>query len=207
MSIFDKLGDSTNFIQKTLEKYIVFNSQQKEVTLKNKAILILCQQALSRVEQLKSLETHPEEGLIATVEHEQVTSQLHFTPEKMTLNSDSIDGELRLLETPKFNSDSALYKYLIAGWKTFLGGKIPDGVLPKEFKIEGDKVFYSLPRNQLKLLDAFAHTLEDGSTLTASLKKGELTIKTDVALSWDDLKLNSLLQLLNTYGSRARRGL
>ncbi|MEM7579777.1 MAG: hypothetical protein ACFB02_10345 [Mastigocoleus sp.] len=204
MSIFDKIGESSNFLQKTLEKYIVFNSEAKEVTLKNKAVLILCQQAQSRVEQFKSLETHPEEGLIATVEQKQITANLHFTPETITLNPDSIDGELRLLTTPELESESMLYKYLIAGWKTFLGGKIPDGTLPKNFRIEGDRVFYNLPRNQLKLLDAFAHTLENGSTLGANLKQGELTIKTSVALSWDDLKLQSLLQLLNTYGSRVR---
>ncbi|MEM7552915.1 MAG: hypothetical protein AAF378_02245 [Cyanobacteria bacterium P01_A01_bin.84] len=209
MSILDKLGsnlgESTNFLQKTLDKYIVFNPEAKQVILKNQAVLLLSQQAQSRVEQLKNLETHPEEGLIATVEHNQVTAQLHFTPVKMTLHQDSIDGELRLLETPEFETDSMIYKYLIAGWKTFLGGKIPSGVLPKEFRIESDdRVYYTLPRNQLKLLDAFAHTLENGSTLIANLKQGELIIETSVALSLDDLKLHSLLQLLNTYRSKVR---
>lgn len=89
-----------------------------------------------------------------------------------------------------------IYRYLIAGWKTFLEGKIPNGALPKEVKIENNKVYYNLPRNQLQLLDSLFHNLETGSALMTNVKQGDLTIETSVALNWNNFKLQNLLQLL-----------
>jgi len=101
------------------------------------------------------------------------------------------------LKSPQFDTESRIYSYLIAGWTTFLGGKIPNGALPKEVRIENNKVYYTLPRNQSQLLDALFHNLENGSALMANLKQGDLTIETSVALNWNDFKLQNLFQLLN----------
>lgn len=201
MGVFHKLTttfqESRQFIIRSLEEYIMFSSEAKQLTLKKKLVLLLCKQAESRVEQLKSLEPDLEEGLLATIEYNKIQIKLHFTPEKITLNKDCIEGELRLLKHPQFDTESIVYRYLIAGWKTFLGGKLPNGALPKEVRIENDKVYYSLPRNQLQLLDSLFHSLENGSALITKLKEGDLTIETSVALSWDNFKLQNLLQLLN----------
>ncbi|MEH2397515.1 hypothetical protein [Nostoc sp.] len=112
-------------------------------------VLLLCQQAESRVEQLKSLEPHSEEGLIATIEYNKIQVKLHFTPEKITLSKDCVEGELRLLKPPQFETESIVYRYLIAAWTRFLGGKLPNGALPKEVISENNKVYYTLPRTQL----------------------------------------------------------
>lgn len=201
MGILNKITvtfqESRKIIQRTLEEYIMLKAEVKQLTLKKKMVLLLCQQAESRVEQLTSLEPDSEEGLIATIEYNKIQIKLHFTPEKITLNEDSLSGELRLLKPPKFDTESRIYSYLIAGWTTFLGGKIPNGALPKEVRIENNKVYYTLPRNQLQLLDALFHNLENGSALMANLKQGDLTIETSVALNWNDFKLQNLFQLLN----------
>jgi hypothetical protein len=201
MSIFNKITatfqESREFLKRSLEEYIMFSSEAKQLILKKKVILLLCQQAESRVEQLKILEPDFEEGLIATIEYNKVQVKLHFTPEKITLNKEYIEGELRLLKPPQFDTESIVYRYLIAGWKTFLGGKLPNGALPKEVRIENNKVYYTLPRNQLQLLDSLFHSLENGSALMTNLKQGDLTIETSVALSWNNVKLQNLVQLLN----------
>ncbi len=201
MGILNKITvtfqESRKILQRTLEKYILLKAEVKQLTLKKKMVLLLCQQAESRVEQLTSLEPDSEEGLIATIEYNKIQIKLHFTPEKITLNEDSLSGELRLLKPPQFDTESRIYSYLIAGWTTFLGGKIPNGALPKEVRIENNKVYYTLPRNQLQLLDALFHNLENGSALMANLKQGDLTIETSVALNWNDFKLQNLFQLLN----------
>ncbi|MDJ0734857.1 MAG: hypothetical protein QNJ47_12445 [Nostocaceae cyanobacterium] len=201
MNVLNKITftfqDSKKFLQGMISEYILFNSQAKQLTLKKKTVLLLCQQAESRVEQLKSLETDSEEGLIATIKYNNIKVQVHFTPEKITLYQDYLQGELRLLKSPQFETESIVYRYLIGGWKTFLGGKIPNGVLPKEVRIENDKVYYTLPRNQLQLLEAFFHTLENGSALKTNLKQGDLTIETSASLNWKDFKLQNLLQLMN----------
>ncbi|MBW4558007.1 MAG: hypothetical protein KME59_19155 [Trichormus sp. ATA11-4-KO1] len=201
MGVFNKITttfqESRQFIKKSLEEYIMFSSEAKQLTLKRKMVLLLCQKAISRVEQLKNLEPDSEEGLIATIEYNKIQVRLHFSPEKITLNEDCIKGELRLLNPPQFDTESIVYRYLIAGWKTFLGCKIPNGTLPKEVRIENNKVYYTLPRNQLQLLDSLFHNLETGSALITNLKQGDLTIETSVALSWKNFKLQNLLQLLN----------
>ncbi|MEA5510640.1 hypothetical protein VB715_12775 [Crocosphaera sp. UHCC 0190] len=157
MSIFNKLKatvqDSRQILKGILKDYILFNSETKQLTLRKKTVLLLCQQAVSRVEQLKSLEPHSSEGLIATIEHKEIQVKLHFTPEKITLHEDCIEGQLRLLTSPEFQTDSIVYRYLIAGWKTFLGGKIPNDNLPEGVRLEDNKIYYTLPRNQLQLIE------------------------------------------------------
>lgn len=200
MGVFNKLNEtlqeSKELIKKRVEEYISFSSETKELTLKKKMVLRLCQQAESRIEQLTSLEPDSEVGFIAKILHNNIQVKLHFTPEKITLNEDSITGELRLLKTPEFETESIVYRYLIAGWKIFLGGKIPDGNLPKEVRIEKDRIYYTLPRNQLQLVDALFHNLENGSTLMTTLKRGDLTIQSAVALSWKNFKFQNMLKFL-----------
>lgn len=201
MGLFNKITatfqESRQFLRKSLEEYIMFNPEARHLVLKKKTVFLLCQQAESRVEQLKSLKPDVDEGLIATIEYNKIQVQLHFTPEKIRLKEDCIEGELRLLKQPQFETESIVYRYLIAGWKTFLGGKIPNGTLPKEVKIENNKVYYTLPRNQLQVLDALIHNLENGSSLMTTLKQGDLTLETSVAINFDNLKIQNLLQILN----------
>lgn len=200
MSVFNKITErfqeSRQFLKKSTEEYIMFSPEAKQLTLKRKMVLRLCKQAVSRVEQLTSLEPDSEEGLIATIEHNKIQVQLHFTPEKITLNEDYIEGELRLLKPPTFATESIVYRYLIAGWKIFLGGKIPNGTLPKEVRMQNNKIYYTLPRQQLMLLDSLFHNLENGSALMTNLQQGDLTIETSVALNWKNFKFQNMLQFL-----------
>jgi hypothetical protein len=200
MGVFNKLSEtlqeSKEKIKKTVEEYIIFSSQAKELTLKPKMVMRLCEQAESRIEQLTSLQPDAEEGLIATILYNNIQVKVHFTPEKITLHEDTITGEIRLLKQPEFETESIVYRYLIAGWKIFLGGKIPDGNLPKEVRIEKDKVYYTLPRQQLQLVDALFHSLENGSALMTNLKQGDLTIKTSAALTWKNFKFQNMLKFL-----------
>ena len=200
MSVFDKLTttfqESRKFLQKILEEYIMFSSEAKQLILREKTVLQLCKQAESRVEQLKSLKPHQAEGLIATIEHQKVLIELHFTPEKITLNEDSLEGEIRLLKSPQFETESIVYRSLIAGWKVFLGGKIPNEALPKEVRIQKDKVYYTFSRDQLQLADALFHSLKNGSALITHLKQGELIIETSETLSWNNFKLQNLFQIM-----------
>ena len=200
MGIFDKFTqtfqESRQFLKRSTEEYIMFSSEAKQLTLKRKMVLLLCKQAVSRLEQLTSLEPDVEEGLIATIEYNKIPVQLHFTPEKITLYEDYIEGELRLLKPPKFAPESIVYRYLIAGWKIFLGGKIPNSTLPKEVRIQNNKIYYTLTRQQLLLLDSLFHNLENGSALMTNLKQGSLTIETSVALNWKNFKFQNMLKFL-----------
>jgi hypothetical protein len=201
MGIFNRLKttvqESKQIITEIIKEYILFSPESKQLTLKKKTVLLFCQQAIARVEQLKNLEPDLSEGLIATVEYKKVQVKIHFTPEKITLNENSIEGELRLLTPPEFHTDSIIYRYLIAGWQNFLGGKIPNGKLPEGVRVEDDKVYYVLPRNQSQLIEALFSSLKNESTLITSLKQGELVIETSVALSWNDFDLQKLFQLFN----------
>ncbi|MBD2196847.1 MULTISPECIES: hypothetical protein [Calothrix] len=201
MSIFNKLTAtfqaSKQLLKQALEEYIIFSAATKQLTLRKKAVLVLCQQAESRVEQLKSLKPDIDEGLIATIEYNQMQVEVHFTPEKITLHKDYIEGELRLLKKPQFDTESIAYRYLIAGWQIFLGGTIPNGVLPKGMRIENDKVYYNIPRNQSQLLDVLFHNLENDSVLMTKLQQGDLTIQSSVAVNWNDFPLQKLFQLFN----------
>ncbi|WP_069791365.1 hypothetical protein A5482_014520 (plasmid) [Cyanobacterium sp. IPPAS B-1200] len=182
--------------QRYTEEYITFSSDTKQLTLKKKTVLLLCQQAESGVEKLQKLEPDTEEGLIATIKHKEILAKVHFTPEQITLHEDCIEGQLRLVKLPEFQTKSPIYRRLIAGWKTFLGGKVPNGVLPEDVRMEGEKLYYSFPRSQAPLIDALFSGVENGSVLMTDLKKGELTIKTSVAVNWKDFNIQNLLQLI-----------
>jgi hypothetical protein len=200
MSVFKKIQAtvrvSKQLGQRYLEEYMTFSSETKQLTLKKKTVLLLCQQAEERVDQLQKLEPDAKKGLIATIENKNILTKVHFIPEKITLKENCVEGQIRLLNSPEFQTESLIYRYLIAGWKTFLGGKIPNGVLPEGVKIEGEKVYYSFPRNQAPLLDALFSGLENGSVLMTDLKQGELTLQSSVAVNWKDFKVQSLLQLI-----------
>lgn len=182
---------------KYVEEFVTFAPESKQVVLKKKTVSILCQNAVSRIEQLESLEPHAEEGLLATIEHKEIKARVHFTPESITLKEDCVEGKILLLNPPELKSDSLVYRYLIAGWKLFLGGKLPTKALPEGVRVEKDTVYYSFPRNQIKILDVFFSTLEDGSTFNLEVKQGELFIEGSVALRLDDFKPKYLIELLN----------
>ncbi len=201
MNIFNKaktkFQESGKLVQKLIEEYAVFNLKEKELLLKNKTVILLCQQAELKVDKLISLTPGSEEGLLAIIDHNKIQIKIHFTPEKMILKDDCIEGQLHLLTPPQFETDSLIYRSLIAGWKIFLGGQIPNQALPDAVRVEGNKIYYTLPRNQLQLLDAFFHNLQTNSCLTTSLKQGELIINSSVTLSWNNFNLQSLYQALN----------
>ena len=201
MGILDQLGkavqNSSQRLKEYVGTYISLDSQSKQLVLKSKATSLLCQQAVSRVEQLKSLEPDSQEGLIAEIEHQGIKVRILFTPEQIFFKKDTIEGQLRLIDKPKFETDSFIYKTLIAGWSTVLGGYIPQKALPEGIRIIGDKVYYTLPKSELKLLSALFSRLDDGSALTLSLEQGELKIKSGVSINWDDFNLQSLRQIFN----------
>ncbi len=201
MNIFNqaktKLQESGKLVEKFIEEYAVFNLKEKELLLKAKTVILLCQQAELKVDKLTSLIPDSEEGLLAIIEHNKIQIKIHFTPEKIILKDDCIEGQLHLLTPPQFESDSLVYRSLIAGWKIFLGGQIPNQALPEAIRVEGNKIYYTLPRKQLQLLDAFFHNLQTDSCLTTSLKRGELIINSSVTLSWNNFNLQSLYQALS----------
>lgn len=175
--------------------YIAIDRSAKQLVLKPKTVLLLCQQAKTRVEQLKSLKPDANEGLIATFEQEQIDVKIHFTPEKIVFRGDTVEGHLRLLKAPAIETDSLFYRALVSGWRTFLGGYIPNQALPEGVRVEGDKVYYQFPKGQLRLLNALFHRLEDQSALDLSLKQGELRITSVIAVDWSDFKLQDLAQI------------
>lgn len=189
--------ESQQYFIGIIKNYILFDSGNKQLILKKKTVVMLSQQAVAKVEQLKSLEPDLSKGLIATVEHKKIQATIHFTPEKLTLNQDTIEGELRLLTPPQFQTESIIYRYLIAGWQNFLGGKVPNAVLPDRVRVENDKIYYAMPRNQSQLIEALFSCLKNESVLITNLEEGELVIESSVALSWDNFNLQSLFQLLN----------
>lgn len=201
MNIFNKaktkLQESGKLVQRLIEEYVIFNLQARQLVLQKKTVLLLCQQAELKVDKLTSLVPDSEEGLIANIEHNKIQIKIHFTPEKITLKDDCIEGQLYLLTPPQFETDSLVYRSLIAAWKIFLGGQIPNQALPEAVRVEGNKIYYTLPRNQLQLLDAFFHNLQTNSCLTTSLKQGELIINSLGTLSWNNFNLQSLYQALN----------
>jgi hypothetical protein len=198
MNIFNqakaKIQESAKLAQSFLGEYIALNADSKQITIGRKTVSLFCQQAESRIEQLNSLTPHPEEGLIASIAHKDIQAQIHFTPQQITLYENHIEGKILLLTPPQFETDSLLYRTLIAGWQLFLGGRIPDHVLPEGVKIDGDILSYTLPRTQLKVVDALFHTLKPGSTLQTSLKQGELSIASSIALTLDNINIPELLQ-------------
>ncbi len=201
MNIFNKaktkLQESGKLVQRLIEEYVIFNLQARQLVLQKKTVLLLCQQAELKVDKLINLIPDPEEGLIAIIDHNKIQIKVYFTPEKVTLKDDCIEGQLLLLTPPQFETESVVYRSLIAAWKIFLGGQIPNQALPEQVRVEGDKIYYTLPRNQLQLLDAFFHNLQADSSLMTNLKQGELIMNSSVALNWNNFKLQSLYQALN----------
>jgi len=64
MGLFNQIG---KVIQDSAKAYINLDSQGQKIILTPKAVTLLCQQAVQRVEVLENLEPAPEEGLIATI--------------------------------------------------------------------------------------------------------------------------------------------
>jgi hypothetical protein len=177
------------------EQHLILNQESKQLILKEKTVLLLCKQAESRIKNITSLQPDETEGMIAVIDTEKVRVKLHFTPEKIFVKDDYIEGELRLLNSPQLESNSIVYKYLIAGWQAFLGSKIPDRVLPKEVRVEKDRVYYFLPKDKIELLKPFFAVLQNDSTLLTTLREKELVITTSAAINWDNFKVQDLLQL------------
>ena len=207
MGILDQLGkavqNSSQWLKDYAGAYISLDPQSKQLVLKPKSTSFLCQQAVSKVEQLKSLKPDIEEGLIAEIEHQGIKAKVHFTPEMIFFKDDTVEGQLRLIDKPKFEADSFIYKTLIAGWSTILGGYIPEKALPDGIRIAGDKVYYKLPKSKLKLLSALFSKLDNGSALTLELIKSELMIKSEISIDWSDLNLKTLGEVFNITGSKS----
>jgi hypothetical protein len=189
---------SQQVTQEFSKQYIILTREDQQLTLKEKTVLLLCKQAETRIENLTSLQPEDTEGMIAVIETDKVQAKLHFTPEKITINDDYIEGELRLLNSPQLASNSMLYRYLIAGWQTFLGSKIPEQVLPKDIRVERDKIYYSLPKEKIELLKPFFTAVQDGSTLLTTFKEKQLIITSSASFNWDNFKIQDLLRLFTT---------
>jgi hypothetical protein len=206
VKIFNQLGkaaqSSGKLLQKQVEDYIIVDPPAQQLILKAKTVELLCQKTIQRIDQLTALEPDPQQGLLATIEQNQIKAKIHFTPEKVCIKGDLVEGQLRLLQKPKVESSSLMYRTLIAGWSTFLGGYIPGQALPEGVKLEGDLVYYTLPKGQLRLVDALFHNIQDGSSLNLILQQGELQITSTVALNWRDINLLSLIQLFTAISSK-----
>ncbi|MFN9174882.1 MAG: hypothetical protein ACK58N_10335 [Synechocystis sp.] len=200
MGLINKLGQvakgSGQFLQKYAEDYVVLNTADKQVILKPNMVSLLCQKAVDKVEKLTNLEPDPNEGLIATVVHDKVTVKVKFTPEKLTIKGDLVEGQLSLLEDPRLETDSLIYRSLIAGWKVFLGGNIPNDKLPEGVKIEGKNIFYSFPNTQLKLVNLLFRKVDDGNYLDLNLLSGELIIIANIKTNWSDFNVKELTKML-----------
>lgn len=182
-------------LQHYLKDYISIDSPSKAVILKPKAVLLLCQQAVSKVETLQRLEPDTNEGLMAVIEHGTIKATVHFSPEKILLTDDGVEGQLRLLSKPQIDSDRMIYRTLIAGWKIFLGGNLPNKTLPEGVRIDGERVYYKFPNGQLRILDVLLQNLENNSALNLELQKGELRIESAIELHWSEINLEGLLQI------------
>ncbi|MBE9239660.1 hypothetical protein [Synechocystis salina] len=196
MGLINRLGQAAKgSLQKYAEDYVTLNTADKQVILKPKIVSFLCQKATDKVEQLTNLEPDSTEGLIATVVHDKVTVKVKFTPDNLTIKGDLVEGQLRLLEDPKFETNSWVYRSLIAGWKVFLGGYIPNDKLPEGVRIEGKNIFYSFPKSQLKLVNLLFSSIKDGSCLDLNLLAGELIATANVAINWSDLNMQDLIKM------------
>jgi hypothetical protein len=201
MSLFanikKKVGASSQKLwREIIDSYLAFNPKNQQLTLKAKAVTLLCHQVEAKVEQISSLQPSETEGLVATIEHNNSKIELHFTPESITFTKDYIEGQLHILEQPLIHSDDWLYKSLIGGWKVFLGGTIPNFALPEKLRIDGDKVYYKFPREDIKLLKALCDRIEENSTLTTHLHHGELMIEGAITFNWREIDLQGIIQIL-----------
>jgi len=195
--IAEKAKNTGKLFKPLIEPYLEFNTESKEIILTPKTVLFLCQQTQAKNEQIRSLKPAENQGLIAEIKYQDFDITLHFTPVSITLTEDTIQGELKLLKKPDFKSDHLVYKTLIAGWKIFLGGKIPESKLPEKIKVEGDKVFYSFPRQQVKILAVLLKGIKSDSTLMMNLEQGKLIINTDIAIDLDNINLQDFFSILN----------
>ncbi len=186
---------SGSLLKRLVEDYIEIQPTAKQLVLKQKATLKLCQQATARVAELTSLEPAPEEGLIAVIERQSIKVRLRFSPERIVLHGDRIEGQLRLLGKPDLETNSIVYRSLISAWSVLLGGYIPERLLPAGVRMDGNTVYYTLPNAQLKLLKALQKAIADDSALHLHVKGGEITIQSDVAIDWKDLNFQELLQM------------
>jgi hypothetical protein len=180
-----------------VKPYLEFKPEEKEIILKEKAVLFLCTQAQTKSEKLKSLKPDEKQGLIAEIQHQNVNITIHFTPELITIKEDCIEGQLKLLKKPDIKTDSMIYNILITGWKVFLGGNIPQSNLPENIKVEGDKVFYTFPRHQLKILEVLLKSIKSDSTFITNLEEGKLIIQSNVSLDWSNVNIQDFLSILN----------
>lgn len=201
MKILNQLGKavqgSGNLVQNYVKDYIAIDQQSKQLILKPKAVLSLCQQVTAKIEQMTSLEPDANEGLLALVEHQQIKVKVHFTPENIVFNGEGVEDQLRLLNRPQFETDSLIYRSLILSWQVFLGGYIPNQALPEEVWVENDKIYYKFPKAQLRLIEALFHNFEEGSSLDLTLKRGELRVQSAVAIDWSSLNLQALVQIFS----------
>ncbi|WP_017306337.1 hypothetical protein [Spirulina subsalsa] len=188
---------SGSLLEDYAKNYIAVFPQAKQVVLKPNAVLLLCDQAVSRVEQLTDLVPDTYEGLIATIEHGKIKAKIHFSPEKLCIKGDVVEGQIRLLNKPEVKSDSMAYNVLIAGWKIFLGGNLPNHLLPQGVRIDGDQVYYTLPKTQLKVLDALFQKTQSSLALNLELKESELKIDSAVEMNWSEINIQSLLNIFN----------
>lgn len=188
-------------IRKQVEDYVRVD-QPDQLILKAKTVNLLCQKTVQRVDPITALAPDGHQGLLATIEQNSINAQIHFTPEKICLKGDRVEGQLRLLQKPHIESSSPLYQTLIAGWSTFLGGYIPPEAIPAGVRLDGDLVYYTLPKGQLRLVDVLFHNIQDGSALHLSLQQGDLHIKSTVGIHWRDINVLSLIQLLTTIASQ-----
>jgi hypothetical protein len=177
MNIFDSF---LNNINNSLN-LIPVKFEENKLIFKEQIVNILCEQVEAKIENIISLIPDEKEGLIATIKHKNMIVELHFTPEFITLKEEVIEGELRLLKKPNIASDSWFYKTLIGGWKIFLGGNI-NNLKYENITVKKDKIYYTLPRNELKILNFFFDNVENNSRLITTLKEKELTIESELKL-------------------------
>lgn len=199
MNILNQLGKFGKLLQESVRDYISLNTQLKQLTIENKAILLLCQQAIARVNQSTSLNPSDIEGLIAVIQHEKITIKVHFTPVQILFKGDIIEGKLKLLSKPDIETDSLIYRPLVLIWKTLLGGKIDKKALPEKMRIEGDIIYYEFSKEQVPLIDALFHKVEDNSVLNLDLIEGRLIIESQVSINWRDINLQELSQIFNLF--------
>ena len=201
MSLFanikKKVGTSSQKVwREIIDSYLAFNPKNQQLTLKAKAVNLLCRQVEAKVEQISSLQPSETEGLVATIEHNNIQIELHFTPESITFTKDYIEGQLHILKKPLIHSDDWLYRSLIGGWQVFLGGNIPNFALPEKFKIDRDKVYYKFPREDIKLLKTLYDCIEENSTLIIHLYQGELAIESVINFDWRKVDFQTIIQIL-----------
>ncbi len=67
-------------------------------------------------------------------------------------------------------------------------------------RIEGDIIYYEFPKDQVPLINALFHKIEDNSVLNLDLIEGRLIIESQVSINWRDINLQELSQIFNLFG-------